>query len=81
MYRSLIRQNITSFSIVVFLILYVTILMFKPAFVFKKDGTLRDFGLGFRNKTVIPAWLLSIILAIVSYLSVLYYLALPKLLH
>ena len=81
MYRGLIRRNITSFSIVVFLILYMTVLMFKPAFVFKKDGTLRDFGLGFRNKTVIPAWLLSIILAIISYLSVLYYLAIPKLLH
>ncbi len=55
--------------------------MFKPAFIFKRDGTLREFGLGFRNKTVIPAWLLAIILAIISYLSVLYYLALPKLLH
>jgi len=60
--------------------LYVSVLMFKPAFVFKRDGTLREFGLGFRNKTVIPG-LLAIILAIISYLSVLYYLALPKLLH
>jgi len=81
MYRSLIRRNITSFSIVIFIMLYVSVLMFKPAFVFKRDGTLREFGLGFRNKTVIPAWLLAIILAIISYLSVLYYLALPKLLH
>lgn len=81
MYRSLIRRNITSFSIIIFIILYVSVLMFKPAFIFKRDGTLREFGLGFRNKTVIPAWLLAIILAIISYLSVLYYLALPKLLH
>tara|TARA_Y100000996_G_C22384365_1_gene586440 strand:+ start:184 stop:351 length:168 start_codon:yes stop_codon:yes gene_type:complete len=55
--------------------------MLKPAFIFKKDGTLREFGIGFRNKTVIPAWLLAIVLAIVSYLLVLYYLAMPKLLH
>lgn len=81
MYRSLIRRNITSFAIAIFIVLYASVLMFKPAFVFKKDGTLREFGVGFRNKTVIPAWLLAIVLAIVSYLLVLYYLAMPKLLH
>lgn len=81
MYRSLIRRNITSFAIAIFIFLYASVLMFKPAFVFRKDGTLREFGVGFRNKTVIPAWLLAIVLAIVSYLLVLYYLAMPKLLH
>lgn len=79
MNRNIIRRNITSFSIVVFIILYCGILLFKPGFVFKNDGNLRNFGVGFRDKTVIPAWLLAIVLAIISYLSVLYYIALPKL--
>ncbi|MAU36413.1 MAG: hypothetical protein CMD14_03470 [Flavobacteriales bacterium] len=81
MNRNVIRRNITSFSIIIFIILYTIVLLFKPAFIFKKDGNLRNFGIGFRDKTVIPAWLLAIILAIISYLFVLYYLALPKLLR
>ncbi len=81
MNRNIIRRNITSVSIVVFIILYTLVLSFKPAFIFKKDGNLRNFGIGFRDKTVIPAWLLAIILAIISYLLVLYYIALPKLLR
>ena len=81
MNRNIIRRNITSVSIVIFIILNTLVLSFKPAFIFKKDGNLRNFGIGFRDKTVIPAWLLAIILAIISYLIVLYYIALPKLLR
>ena len=58
MNRNVIRRNITSFSIIIFIILYTIVLLFKPAFIFKKDGNLRNFGIGFRDKTVIPAWLL-----------------------
>jgi hypothetical protein len=33
---------------------------------------LREFGIGLRKKTIIPVWLLSVFLAIVSYLAVMY---------
>ena len=56
MNRNVIRRNITSFSIIIFIILYTIVLLFKPAFIFKKDGNLRNFGIGFRDKTVIPAY-------------------------
>lgn len=79
MYRNFIRRNITSISIIIFVILYTTIILFKPGFLYNNDGTLRQFGLGFRKKTVIPIWLLSIILAIISYFSVLYYTVSQKL--
>ncbi len=79
MNRNFIRKNIISISIVIFVILYTLIIAIKPGFLYNNDGTLREFGLGFRKKTVIPVWLLSIILAIVSYFSVLYYIAVPKL--
>ena len=52
--------------------------MLRPAFVFNEDGSLRNFGVGFRRKTVIPAWLLAITIAIGSYFSVLYYISCPK---
>jgi hypothetical protein len=77
--RNFIRQHINSLSIVIFLVLFIVIISFKPHFIYNKDGSLRQFGLGYKRKTVIPMWLVTIILAIISYLCVLYYLATPKL--
>jgi hypothetical protein len=51
---------------------------FQPGFIYNNDGTLREFGLGSKRKTVLPIWLLSILLGILSYLAVLYYVTLPK---
>ena len=45
----------------------------KPNVIFDKNGKLREFGIGYKNKTIIPLWLAVIILAIVSYLTVLCY--------
>jgi hypothetical protein len=42
---------------------------------YNPDGSLKEFGVGFRKKTIIPAWLISIFLAILSYFSVVYYTA------
>ena len=79
MNRHYIRENATLFSIVLFLIMFGTIQMIKPAFLYNKDGSIREFGVGYRNKTILPIWLLSIILGILSYLFVMYYVAYPKL--
>jgi hypothetical protein len=38
---------------------------------YNEDGSLRQFGIGFQRKTVVPAWLVAIIIAILSYLLVL----------
>jgi hypothetical protein len=78
MNRAYIRENATLFAIVLFLIIFVTIQMIKPAFLYNKDGSIREFGVGYRNKTIMPIWLLSLILGILSYLIVMYYIASPK---
>ena len=78
MLRHYIRRNITSVSIILFIILFCIIQLVEPAFLYDKNGSLRQFGLGRKNKTVIPIWFLTLILAIFSYLFVLYYLAIPK---
>lgn len=78
--RSIINNNnITTISIAIFVVLYGFIHTIKPSFLFNKDGSLREFGVGFRKKTIIPSWLISIVLAIVCYFSVLYYISYPKL--
>ena len=75
--RSYIRQNITSVSILVFTIIFIIIQFAEPNFLYNK-GKLRQFGIGTKQKTILPIWLLSMILAIFSYLFVLYYLTYPK---
>tara|TARA_Y100000768_G_scaffold308344_1_gene242533 strand:- start:201 stop:380 length:180 start_codon:yes stop_codon:yes gene_type:complete len=51
----------------------------KPAFLYNHDGSLREFGIGYRKKTVVPVWLLSIILGIMSYYAMMYYSSWPRL--
>lgn len=79
MNRTYIRENAPLFAIVLFLIIFVSIQMIKPAFLYNRDGSIREFGVGYRNKTIMPIWLLSLILGILSYLIVMYYIASPRL--
>jgi hypothetical protein len=73
MYKNYIRENITLVAIVLFIIIFGSIQMIKPACFYNKDGSIREFGVGYRNKTILPIWLLSIVLGIVCYLAVMYY--------
>lgn len=73
-----IRKHINSFSIIIFLLSFYILNVSKPGFLYNNDGTIREFGLGQKRKTIIPVWLLSIILGILSYLIVLYYISIPK---
>jgi hypothetical protein len=75
MYHNFIRNNPVLVSIFLFMTIFALIVMWKPGFLFKNDGSIREFGVGYRNKTILPIWLLAVILGILSYLFVLYYLA------
>jgi hypothetical protein len=76
--RTFIRNHITAVSIIIYIVVFCLVQAFKPGFIYNEDGSLKQFGLGVRQKTVIPIWLIALILAIFSYLFVLYYLAMPK---
>lgn len=78
MYRGYIRENITLVSVVMFVILFGTIQMMKPNCLYNRDGSIREFGIGYRNKTIFPIWLLSLSLGIMCYLFVMYYVAYPR---
>ena len=78
MNRNFIRKNITLFAILIFLVIFTLINFMKPAFLFNENGSIREFGVGYKNKTIMPIWLFSIILGIFSYLFVMYYLAYPR---
>lgn len=73
MYKTYIRENITLVAVILFIIIFGTIQIMKPACFYNRDGSIREFGIGYRNKTILPIWLLSLVLGILCYLAVLYY--------
>jgi hypothetical protein len=78
MYRRYIRENVVLVAIILFVVIFGLIQSMKPACFYNRDGSVRSFGLGYRNKTILPIWLLSIVLGILSYLAVLYYVNMYK---
>ena len=65
--------NILFVVMFVYICLYVIIIFFKPSIVYDRNkGCLRQFGVGYKNTTILPLWLVSILLAIISYFIVLY---------
>lgn len=73
-----IKSNIVLSSIVIFMFLFMIIIITKPSIIFNNDGTFRNFGIGYSKKTVTPIWLVTIILAIISYFAILFLLNRPK---
>ena len=67
------RKNKVAVAILLFIIIYGIFYIAKPAFAYNEDGTLKPFGLGYSNKTVIPAWLVAIILGILCYYFIMVY--------
>ena len=54
--RTFIRKHLVSFATLLFVGLYVMIIKLKPGFLYNHDGTLRSFGVGYKNRTVIPVY-------------------------
>ena len=73
MNKTYIRENITLIAVIIFIIIFGIIQIMKPACFYNSDGSIREFGIGYKNKTILPIWLLSLILGILCYLAVLYY--------
>jgi uncharacterized membrane protein YidH (DUF202 family) len=78
MNKTYIRENITLIAVILFVIIFGIIQMMKPACFYNRDGSIREFGIGYRNKTILPIWLLSLVLGVLCYLAVLYYVNSPK---
>ena len=76
--KTIMNQNIVITSVILFIIIYGIIIYSKPNIIFNKDGSLRQFGLGKSNTTVLPAWLVSLIIAILSYFIILYSISYSK---
>ena len=68
--REFVREHATTSAILLFSAVFVLVQVIKPSFLYNRDGSLRAFGIGTKNKTVVPMWLVAIILGIMSYFVV-----------
>lgn len=73
MNRNFIQTNAVMVAIILYVIIYGVVVLAQPSFLYKTDTTLRQFGVGYRNKTILPMWLFAVILGIICYLAVIYY--------
>lgn len=67
------KDHILVYSILLFLtIFYIISFVIRPSFLYNSDGSIKQFGLGYKYKTVIPFWLLTIAAAVIAYLTMFY---------
>ena len=72
-YIRFVRSHKLSTAISIFITLMIFIHFINPQIIFNKNGGFRQFGIGYREKTVLPIWFATILIAILSYLAVLFY--------
>ena len=72
--RQTIIKHKVNIAIFMFLVIFSIVHYIKPGLLYTPEGGFREFGVGYRNKTVIPIWLFSIVLAIFCYFSINLYL-------
>ena len=60
-------MKLLSASILLFLLVLAVVHWLKPRYMYHDDGSLREFGVGYKQKTVTPMWLVVIVAAIGSY--------------
>ena len=70
--KNLIRNNLAGSAILLYVIVFMIVQYANPSFIYNEDGSLREFGVGYSSKTVLPIWLIAIVLGILSYLFVFY---------
>ena len=71
--RRFILRNKVYIATILFLVSFWIFHMIKPGFAYQDNGAFRPFGVGYLHKTVVPVWLIAILLAISCYLLVMMY--------
>ena len=71
-FKNIIRNNLAGAAILLYVVVFMLVQYMNPSFLYNEDGSLREFGVGYSSKTVLPIWLVAIILGILSYLTVFY---------
>jgi len=70
--EAMFRKNPKLWMIAIYLFLVAGFLYLRPALAFGRDGRIRPFGTGRKDSTVFPVWLWVFVMAVLSYLTVVY---------
>lgn len=62
-----LKKNYIHCTIVIYILTMYMIYTLKPNIIFNKYGDLKRFGVGYTNKTILPFWLVSILVSILSF--------------
>jgi len=65
-------MNRLHLSILLFMSVMYLLYSIRPSFMFYPNGALRDFGIGRKQKTILPLWLIAILTAILSFVASMY---------
>lgn len=76
-----LKNNHTLLSIILFVLIFTSLYYLKPKWLFNEDGSIREFGIGYQRKTILPLWLVSIILGIFCYLFTLFFIKYKYYIH
>ena len=68
--KKVLRIYKVQFAILLFLISFSIFHWIKPSFAYQPNGAYRPFGVGYKHKTVVPIWVVAIMIAIFSYLII-----------
>ena len=72
MWRKLLRLYKLPLSVIIFLISFLSFHLLKPGFTYDTNGAFRQFGVGYKQKTIVSGWVVSILMSVGSYLLILY---------
>jgi hypothetical protein len=73
MFTTFVKNNIPLVSIILLSAIFMLIILTKPELMFDKHGKPREFGIGYKQKTICPIWLAVIVAGIACYLAVMYF--------
>ena len=76
--RGYVARHMSLVAVIIFLAVFGILHSVKPGFMYNTDGTLRPLGLGLSRRTAVPAWFVSLLIAILSYVGVMYYVSWPR---
>lgn len=60
-------------SIIIYILLCGFVHILKPRYIYNENGSFKEFGIGYKKKTVIPIWLCMILISILTYFFVFLY--------
>jgi len=68
--RRFIAKHVLLSAAALFVVLFSLLHVWKPSLIYMADGRFRDFGVGYKHRSILTGWGAAIVLALFSYIVV-----------